>query len=196
MLLRAQHYYTVEDYAGIEEGSPFKHEYYNGSVFVMAGASVRHNTISGNVFGELRAKLRGSGCQAFGSDMRIRTPGGLWTYPDVMVVCGELQVRKEKGIEAICNPRLLVEVLSDSTRDYDRNDKFALCRAIPDFCEYLLIEQDLLAVEQYVPGPHTDRAKKRSWKLRRHTAPAAPVKLASLPVELTFAEIYEQTGLI
>jgi Uma2 family endonuclease len=161
----------------------------------MAGASVRHNRISRNVLNVFQNKLRGSDCEAFGSDMRIHTPGGLWTYPDVMVVCGELQIRKEKGIEAICNPRLLVEVLSDSTRDYDRNDKFALCRAIPDFCEYVLIEQDSLAVEQYVLGPRTDRAKKRSWKMRRHTDPAAPVKLASLPAELTFAEIYEQTGL-
>jgi hypothetical protein len=64
------------------------------------------------------------------------------------------------------------------------------------FCEYVLIEQDSLAVEQYVLGPHLDRAKKRSWKLRRHTDLNAPVKLASLPVELTFAEIYEQTALI
>lgn len=196
MLAHAHRYADLDEYEAIEESSPLKHEYYNGSVFAMAGASLRHNRITRNVVSALQNKLRGSSCEAFGSDLRIRTPGGLWTYPDAVVVCGPLEIDKQGRIETVLNPRLLVEVLSTSTKDYDKNDKFALYREITSLCEYLLIEQDSLVVERYTLGPHSDRTKKRSWRMRRFTAPTDSVELVSLSVSLSLSEIYEQTELL
>ena len=196
MLARTHHYSDVAEYEAIEESSPHKHEYYNGSVFVMAGASIRHNRITRNIASVLQNKLRGSSCEAFGSDLRIRTPGGLWTYPDASVICGPLEIHKQGRLETALNPRLLVEVLSDSTRDYDKTDKFALYREISSFCEYLMIEQDTITVERHTLDPHLDRTKKRSWKMRRYTNPEEPIELLSLSLTISLTEIYEQTGLL
>src|SRR5689334_833783 len=124
MAVQAQHPFTVEEYLALERKAEHKSEYLNGFIFAMAGASEMHKLIAGNVFGELRARLKGHACRAYISDMRIRvSETGLYTYPDVVVVCGE---RRFDDVErdTLLNPTLIVEVLSESTEAYDRGDKF------------------------------------------------------------------------
>lgn len=191
MSRQIERHYTIEDYFAIEESSTTKHEYFGGEIFAMAGASVRHNRIAGNVYAALRAGLRGSDCEAFGSDLRVRTPGGLYTYPDVLVVCGGIQLSGER-LETVTNPALIVEVLSASTKDYDRGQKFELYKTIASLREYLLIEQDVPLVERHF---RANDAAPDIWQRRHYDAPAARIELDALGVTLSLAEIYERVGL-
>src|SRR5205085_5629094 len=145
----AERHYNVEEYFAIEESSAIRHEFYGGEIFAMAGASLRHNRLVGNVYATLRTRLEGSPCEAFSHDLRVRTPGGLYTYPDVLVICGGIELSTDDRLDTVLNPTMLVEVLSDSTRDYDRGGKFALYRELPSLREYLLIEQTTVLVEHY-----------------------------------------------
>jgi Uma2 family endonuclease len=180
--------YTVEDYFGVEEASSVKHEFHQGQIFAMAGASLRHNRITGNVFSALRRALESSACEVFASDLRVRTPGGLYTYPDVMVVCNGVELSRGDRLDTVVNPAVIVEVLSSSTAAYDRGEKFRLYQAFPTLREYVLIDQSIRLVEHFSrlgPGsPGTD------WSRREHTAATSEVSLASLAVRLSLAEIY------
>jgi Uma2 family endonuclease len=191
MSRQAARHYTVEDYFAVEESSNTKHEYYGGEIFAMAGASLSHNRITRNVLLGLQARLAGSGCEAFGSDLRVRTRSGLYTYPDVLVVCGEIQLTGDP-LETVANPTLVVEVLSDSTRDYDRGEKFALYRSITTLREYVLIEQSPALVQCYAgPGAAGGEATD-AWQRRRYDSPGAQVEFTSIGVTLSLAEIYER----
>lgn len=178
--------YTIEDYFSVEESSPVRHEFVAGQIFAMAGASVRHNRITGNVFAELRAVLAGRGCDVFATDLRVRTPSGLYTYPDVMVVCGAVQLSPDR-LETVINPVVLVEVLSESTAAYERSEKFRHYRSFPTLREYLLVEQSSMRVEHYHRG---DGHEATSWKHQDYSAVADIVPLASLAIEVAFAGIY------
>ena len=114
----------------------------------MAGASVAHNDITANLVGALRLSLRGTGCRAFANDLRVLTPGGLYTYPDAVVICGRIELTPVRP-DTVTNPVLLAEVLSEATRDYDRGEKFSLYKALPTLREYLLIEQNQVAVDHF-----------------------------------------------
>jgi Uma2 family endonuclease len=100
MQRHAERQYTIEDYFGIEEASEIKHEYFDGEVFARAGASLRHNLITGNVFASLRMRIAGSPCRAFGSDLRLRTPGGLLTYPGFSVICGPVELSRDDRLQS------------------------------------------------------------------------------------------------
>lgn len=106
MQLRSQRHFTLADYLDIEEHSQIKHEYCNGEIFAMAGASLQHNHITSNVHAHLRRALRGTGCNAFGSDLRIATPGGLYTYPDVSVIYGKVELTVDR-LGSATNPVVL-----------------------------------------------------------------------------------------
>jgi Uma2 family endonuclease len=136
--------YTLEDYVSLQRGIEVKLEYFNGEIYVMAGGSAGHNRISRNVLKLFDAALTGTSCEAFGSDMRVSTPSGLYTYPDVSIVCGP---KISDASETITNPIVIVEVLSDSTRNYDRGEKFDLYRSIPELRHYLLIDQSFRHAE-------------------------------------------------
>src|ERR1044072_7692049 len=116
--------YTVEDYFFVEVGSPIKHEYLDGEIYAMAGGSRTHARIALNIAAALRDALSGTPCEAFTSDMRVMTPSGLYTYPAVSVVCGPADLAGAQERTTLLNPPVLAEVLSDSTRDYDRGEKF------------------------------------------------------------------------
>jgi Uma2 family endonuclease len=188
---QVERHYTIEDYFAIEESSTTKHEYFGGEIFPMAGASVRHNRIAGNVYAALRSSLRSSDCEAFGSDLRVRTPGGLYTYPDVLVVCGEIQLSGER-LATVTNPTLIVEVLSASTKDYDRGQKFEIYKTIASLREYLLIEQDVSLVERHF---RANNAATDAWQRRHYDTPAAQIELDAFGITLLLAEIYERVGL-
>jgi Uma2 family endonuclease len=185
MQRQPQRHYSVDDYFAVEVRSPVKHEYYQGEIFAMAGASVAHNDITANLVATLRLALRGTGGRAFGSDLRLVTPGGLYTYPDVMVVCGRVDLTLDRP-DTVTNPVLLAEVLSEATRDYDRGEKFALYQAIPTLREYLLIEQDRIGVE------HFQRGEAEAWRSTAYNELGAVLPLISVPVELPLSEIYRE----
>jgi Uma2 family endonuclease len=180
-----QRHYSVDDYFAVEAHSPIKHEYYQGEIFAAGAASVAHNDITANVVATLRLALRGTGFRAFGRDLRLVTPGGLYTYPDVMVVCGRVDLTLDRP-DTVTNPVLLAEVLSEATRDYDRGEKFALYQAIPTLREYLLIEQDRIGVE------HFQREEAEVWRSTAYNELGAVLPLISVPAQLPLSEIYRE----
>jgi Uma2 family endonuclease len=185
---KARRHYSLDDYFMVELESVTKHELYDGDIFAMAGASLAHNRIASNLHALLHTAFRGSGCNAFTSDLRIATPGGLYTYPDVSVICGTVELVPGRP-DTATNPVLLVEVLSDATRDYDRGKKFELYKQIPALQEYLTVEQNALLVE------HWRRSSTALWTVKKHTRLAGTVRLQTRRVALPLAEIYRETNL-
>jgi Uma2 family endonuclease len=179
--------YTVEDYFSVEESSTVKHEFCAGQIFAMAGASLRHNRLTGNVFAALRTVLAGSGCDVFASDLRLRTPSGLYTYPDVMVVCGGVQLSPDDRLDTVINPVVLIEVLSDSTAAYDRGEKSRHYRSFQPLREYLLIDQSALHVEHH---SLQDDVGGRAWRRKEYASADDVAVLSSLRVSLALADIY------
>jgi Uma2 family endonuclease len=118
-----RHRYTFGEYLALEEAANVKHEYFNGEIYAMAGGTPEHAALAVAVSSSLFAQLRGGPCRVFSSDLRIRvTASGLCTYPDVTVVCGPLEHDPESAVTVV-NPKLIVEVTSDSTASYDRGEK-------------------------------------------------------------------------
>lgn len=149
----------------------------------MAGATFEHNEVVANVVAELRAALRATACRVCASDLRVKIPRtGLYTYPDASVVCEHPQFEDDK-LDTLLNPRLLVEVLSPSTEDYDRGTKFTNYRSIPSLRDYVLVSSDQPLVEY-----HT-RRDDGSWVLREIRA-GARFKLESVGSELSVDELY------
>lgn len=174
------HRLTVEDYLALERATGHKYEFLEGLVVAMAGGTPRHNALAANALRALGNRLEGRPCNALSSDQRIRTPEGLYTYADGSVFCGEIAVGPEATAS---NPVLLVEVLSDGTREYDRGEKLERYRGIESLRHVLLIEQDGVDVEHWFRGPD-------GWRREVHTDVGGAVALAHLAVELPLREIY------
>ena len=191
MLLASQPktYLTPEEYLALERQAETKSEYFNGEVFAMVGASRKHNLIAGNIFGELRQQLKEKPCEAYTSDMRVRIPAtGLYTYPDVVVACGEPKFEDE-FVDTLLNPTVIVEVLSASTASYDRIKKFGYYRTIESLSEYLLVAQDEYKVEQYAKQPDG------RWLLTDIRSLEGVVELASIKCRLVLADVYDKVSL-
>ena len=176
---------SLEDYLAAERQAETKNEYLNGEVFAMSGASREHNLIVWNLSAALHAQLRGRGCEAYVGDMRVHIPAtGLYTYPDVAVVCGE--PRFEDGeLDTLLNPTLLVEVLSPSTEGYDRGKKAAHYRTLDSLREYLLVSQEL-RVELFT------RQEDGHWLLSEASRLEETVTLGSIGCTLRLADVYER----
>ena len=178
-----QRHSTIEDYFCIEAAADIRHEFYQGAIFAMAGASRNHNRIAGNVYAALRAALRNTPCEAFALDMRLWMPSGLYTYPDVLVICGPIHLTNDR-LETVTNPTVLVEVLSDSTRDYDQHEKFALYRSIPTFQEYVLIEQATVQVVHWV------RSAGDTWTSQRYASLQDILACTTMACQIPLTDIY------
>lgn len=178
--------YTLGDYWAIEDASPQKHEYYAGDILVMAGGTPRHNELTVTVGALLHAALRGGPCRVLSSDQRILTPDGLYTYADVSVYCGGVQLSPDARPCAV-NPAVIVEVLSPSTRAYDRGDKREMYLAIPSLGDLLLVEPDEPLVE------HWRRAGDR-FELRVLRGPEAVIELAACVARLRLGDLYVEGG--
>lgn len=177
---------TAEEYLALERKAEHKSDYLGGEVFAMVGASRRHNLIAGNVFGELREQLKGKPCEAYTNDMRVKISGaGLYTYPDVVVVCGETQF-EDSYIDTLLNPTLVVEVLSESTESYDRGKKSAFYRTLESLDEYLLVAQDEFRVEQYV------KQSDGRWLLSDIRLPESVLELTSISCSIALKDIYDR----
>ncbi|MCC6552513.1 MAG: Uma2 family endonuclease [Polyangiaceae bacterium] len=175
----------ADEYIARERAGDTKHELLRGVIIAMAGASPRHNAIAANVIGLLHGLLRGGPCSVLTSDQRVYIEEtDLYTYPDVTVVCGK-PLFHAKCLDTLLNPRVIVEVLSDSTADYERGPKFAHYRRLASFEEYLCISQLEKRVE------HSRRIETGQWLLTEHKGDDAVVVLTALGCELRLADIYE-----
>ena len=165
-----------------------KYEYHTGQVYAMSGETIEHGLIGGNVFAALKTKLRAAGgkCRALNNDIKVFVATkDLYVYPDAMVICGEIQ-RSDKESNAVTNPTLIVEVLSKSSANRDRSDKFYTYRRLAGLREYVLIEQDKTVVEVF-----SKRADSDLWRITRAEGLDASVLFHSLDITLGLAEVYE-----
>ncbi|CAN5383070.1 Uma2 family endonuclease [soil metagenome] len=186
MALRAsvQKTFSVNEYLALEEGSESRSEFIAGSVFAMAGGTDAHIQISFNVTKILAERLRGQ-CRAYQSEMKVRADAAdTFYYPDVTLVCGDQKFYRGRR-DVIENPVLLVEVLSESTKDYDKNDKFFAYQTIDSFKEYLLISQSKHAVQQYIRQPDGN------WKIKATIGFESAVYLESVDVTMETRDIYD-----
>lgn len=182
--------WTIEEYLQMEEASDEKHEYYQGEVFAMSGAKLPHVIISRNILVRLAQKLSGKNCQPFGNDLRIHIPSNtLFTYPDISIFCGEVETLSGDEWNAL-NPTALIEVLSPSTKSYDRGDKFKLYRDIPTLKEYILIDSQSILVEAFSIND------KSNWELKEYKSIEDVLTLPAIQISLSLKEIYEGTKLI
>jgi Uma2 family endonuclease len=140
-------HYAYADYLALEASSNVKHEYLDGQIYAMAGGTPEHAALAATVVGLLFGAVRGGRCRVHDADLRVRVPAsGLATYPDVTVICGKRELDGEDR-NAVVNPTLIVEVLSRSTEDYDRGDKFDHYKLLPSLRQYVLVSWDKRAVE-------------------------------------------------
>ena len=179
-----KHKYSPKEYLDLERASEHKSEFLNGEIFAMGGASARHALIVVNTSGELRNLLRDRPCTVYSTDLRVRASyEGLYSYPDVIVVCGEPKFIDDT-FDTLTNPVLIVEVLSPTTKNYDRGEKFEQYRKIADLREYLLVAQDQPHVEHYVKQPDG------TWLFSEVENRDSTVYLPSLDCSLSLAEVY------
>jgi len=180
---------SVEEYLERERRAEFKSEYFAGETFAMSGASRRHVLIATNLTAELRQALRARSCRVYSSDLRVGIhPTGPYTYPDIVVACGQ-EMFKDEEFDTLLNPTLIIEVLSESTADYDRGRKFENYRALDSLQDYLTVAQDRVHVEHW-----TRQADGRSL-LTEFNYPSASISLPSIEVQLAVASIYEKVDL-
>ncbi len=183
----AQALFTPEEYLARERKALNKSEYRDGRIYAMPGASRAHNLITVHVTGELYIQLRTRSCEVYPSDMRVKvSAGGLYTYPDVIVVCDE--PRFEDGhFDTLFNPTVLIEVLSPSTAAYDRGEKFRRYQYLDSLCEYILISQDRVQVEHYL-------RQEDGWELTEFRFLSDVFQLVSIRCELSLQAIYAKVN--
>ncbi len=186
MLKLQKTFITAEEYFAIEEAAEYKSEYYHGEMFAMSGASFAHNLIFSNILGNLYSKLRNADCIVFGSDMKVQLDEAKhYAYPDVSVVCGDVGFAHKRN-DTIVNPVLIIEVLSESTQDYDKGFKFKAYQNIPSLKEYILIDQYSCSVE------HFFKDTAGLWIYKKYDKPEDTLKICSVDAELSLKAIYHR----
>jgi Uma2 family endonuclease len=182
----AEHFITAANYLALERQAETKSEYFNGGIYAMSGASRNHNRITINLGAMLHTRLRGKPCEPFVNDMRVKvSPTGLYTYPDVIVVCGEPQFEDDQ-LDTLLNPKVIIEVLSESTEKYDRGDKFAYYQTLDSLTDYLLVTQNQPYIE------HFQRQTDGSWRYSAVQGLETEIGIATIGCELPLAEVYER----
>lgn len=182
--------WTAEEYLAFERASDEKHEFLDGEVYLMPRANRAHNLITVNTSTTLHVALRQTPYEVYASQMRVKAPGtkGGYLYPDVMVVCGEVQL-EDKYLDTLLNPTVIVEVLSSSTESFDRGTKFQHYRVMDSLQEYLLIAQDAAHIEHYA------RRADGQWLLSDAKGLEAVVELRSVGCRLALADVYNRVTL-
>ena len=177
-------YITPEEYLAHDRQAQVKSEYYAGQIIAFAGASKQHNLIVANVLAGIHRQLVDRPCNVYPSDMRVRiSKTGMYAYPDIVVTCGEEQFADENS-DILLNPLVLIEVLSESTANYDRGDKFDQYRRIESLREYILVSQEPYRADQYV------RQNDTQWLLTEFHGAEDVIRLSSINCELALKEIY------
>ena len=184
----AKHSYTPEEYLQLERAAEQKNEYLNGEIYAMGGASARHALIVLNAGAELRTLLRERPCTVYTTDLRVRVSHeGLYTYPDVIVVCEEPKFIDDM-FDTFINPVLIIEVLSPTTKNYDRGEKFEQYRKIIELQEYLLVAQDQPHIGHYV------RQADGTWVFSEVEGIDSIINLPSLNCSLSLGEVYAKVA--
>lgn len=180
---------TIEEYLQWEKASLEKHEYYQGEIFAMAGAGARHIIISKNLMRDIATALKGKTCQPYGSDLRIHIPENtLFTYPDISIVCNDLL--NLKGVEdMVIQPAVIIEILSTSTKQYDRGEKFKLYREIPALKEYILVDSESVNIEAFRINNN------EHWELEEYKSIKQELSIPTVDLFLSIRDIYEGTNL-
>ena len=177
-------FYSPDEYRELEETAEFRNEYRDGEIVQMSGGSINHSRIIRNLSRVLGNLLEGQPYELFHNDLRLWIPRyRRGTYPDVMVIEGE-PVFNEGRSDEILNPMLIVEVLSKSTNNFDKEDKFRFYRSIPELREYVLVSQSEFLVEQYI------KTESNEWLFREYEGETATVSFASVGVQMSISEIY------
>ncbi len=191
MDVKKHQYITVIDYLEREAYSEVKHEYEGGKVLAMGGRTIKHGILCGNIYSEIRRRLEDnqSDCKVFGTEIKIHIEEKYsFVYPDAMVICGEIEV-SEKDENSVVNPKLIVEVLSKSTGNYDRGDKFHKYRKLASFREYLLISQDKAVVEIFY------KSEDKRWEILRIAGIDKQFKLKSIGISIKLKDLYRNVNL-
>ncbi|HEV7783627.1 MAG TPA: Uma2 family endonuclease [Chitinophagaceae bacterium] len=176
---------SPEDYLAIERASEEKHEYFKGEVFAMSGASREHNIISKNLNTVVLPFLAGKDCNMFGSDLRIHIPeNSLFTYPDFLIICGDW-ITTDNEKDTVTNPSVIVEILSRTTRDYDRGTKFNLYRSIKMLKEYILIDSLNVSVEIFT------RQNNDKWVLSECKYRSESFMISTIGMTIRLSDVYE-----
>ncbi len=175
---------TEEYYLLAERAAIKKHEYYKGEIFAMSDASLEHNIISSNLMGELTSKLKGKNCRPFSSEFRTYIPkNSLYTYPDILVVCGKPETTDDK-FDTLTNPAVIIEILSASTKNYDKGEKFTLYRGIESLKEYILIDSEKIAIEKFLKNENG------SWQLTEYKTITESFVIDTIKISLLLSDVY------
>jgi len=181
---------TETAYLDLERKADFKSEFFDGEMFAMAGGSPAHSLIATNLAGEFRDKLKGRPCVPYNSDLRLKVEHtGLYTYPDLSVICGPLRFA-DAGQDTVTNPSLLVEVLSDSTESYDRGAKFHNYVQIPTLRACLLVSQHEPRIEQFT------RQENGPWLWHEVAGLDATLEIPALQMTIALAEVFANVPFI
>ncbi len=188
MQITEQRYYSIEEYLALEEAADYKSEYIDGEIFPMAGGSTNHNQIALNFSTELNFAFKKLDYRVFMSDVRLWIPKKrIYTYPDVMLVVGKPEYYNNRT-DTITNPRVIIEVLSPSTKGYDCSKKFEAYRTIPTVEEYLLLDQTRRYIE------HFSKTDNKRWSFAEYNESDEAIALASVSFEIAVADIYNKVN--
>ena len=175
---------SPKEYLVLERLAKDKHEYYEGEVRMLAGASLAHNRIVTNIIGEMRARLKDRPCEVLPSDIRVTIPSGkVYMYPDATIVCGMPEM-EDNQFDTLKNPRVIFEVLSHSTAAHDRKKKFLYYQQIPSFQEYVLIDSTDLFVEI------SQKQSDGSWDFDAGSDPDGYLRISSVKMNIPLREVY------
>lgn len=177
-------FFSEAEYLEQEKLADWKHEFYQGEVFAMAGAGKRHNKIFSNLFGEIAQFLKGKSCDVYGSNMRMHIPENtLYTYPDILILCqGYVPAKTDEDTATL--PTVIIEILSASTRSYDRGDKFKLYRDIPSLKEYILVDSESISVEAFRVNTSGH------WELEEYKTPGETLRIPVIGFATPLSDIY------
>jgi Uma2 family endonuclease len=189
MVTIATERFSIEEYLQREEQADSKSEYIDGRIIPMAGGTTNHNQIAGNIYAELHFAFKQRDCRVYMGDVRLWIPERrIFRYPDVMVVLGE-PVYFENRRDTITDPVVIVEVLSPSTENYDREGKFAAYRTLPTLREYVLIGQTSVYAEKF------ERTGEKQWSFREYSTEDRQISVDSVQITLDFSDIYHKIDL-
>jgi Uma2 family endonuclease len=178
--------YTINEYLDLEINSNERHEYIKGEIITMTGGTPNHNKIAGNLYAALNFALKKQPFQVFVADQRLWIPDyEIYTYPDIMIIKDNLQFQ-EKRKDTLINPYMIIEVLSKSTRSYDKDEKFSAYRSLESFCEYLLIDQYKLQIDHY------SKTKENEWLFKEYKTEKDVIKFDKINFEIDLIDIYDK----
>ena len=182
-------YFTPEEYILLECASEYKSQYVAGEIYAMSGMQPWHIDVAVNLVTGLHSRFRGRPCKVYFSGMRVRVKAGdLWTYPDVAALCGKPKYDKSHRPWSLLNPQVIFEILSPSTEEFDRGDKFTRYQKLDSLTDYVLVSAAQMQIE------HHTRQADGNWVFRQYDQPSDLLSLASVDASLPLAKIYERVG--